>query len=92
MQKALQKKVDRGKVKLPQVKKSGNFRLMNEVKVLEQEPTLQLSVRFRELLAPLLFPIRRGSHDFDSDDDDDGFPGRKGWVLILFIFCFVRQY
>jgi hypothetical protein len=61
--------------------KKGKVKIINEVKILEQKPTLQLSVRFRELLAPLLFPVRRGSQDYDSDDDSDGFPGRKGWVL-----------
>lgn len=63
--------------------RNGKAEIINEIKILEQQPTLELSVRFRELLAPLLFPVRRGSQDYDSDDDTDGFPGRKGWVLFF---------
>ena len=61
--------------------KKGKRPEVNKIKILEENPTLQLSVRFRELLDPLLFPIRRNSCDDFDDADDDGFPGRKGWVI-----------
>ena len=52
---------------------------VNIVNVLEQKATLELSVRFRELVKPLLFSVRRGSQDEDSEDEVE-FEGRKGWV------------
>lgn len=52
---------------------------VTEVNVLEKKPTLELSVRFRELLEPLLFPVRRLSQDLDTDEDVE-FYGKKGWV------------
>lgn len=52
-----------------------------KVKVLERRQTLNLSVRFRDLLSPLLFPIRRGSQEFDSGNEEE-FVGYKGWVTL----------
>lgn len=53
---------------------------VNVVHLLEQRPTLALSVRYRDLLPPLLFPVRRLSQDFYSDDEDEGQSGWSGLV------------
>ena len=49
-----------------------------KVTVLEQSETEGLGVRVNELLAPLLFPIRRGSDELVEVEED--FYKRKGWV------------
>ena len=49
-----------------------------EVQVLEQSETEGLGVRVGELMAPLLFPIRRGSSDMV--EVEEMFHKSKGWV------------
>ena len=57
-------------------------RPVHEIKILDKSETVGLGVRLQDLLHPLLFPIRRGSQDSLNEDDDDDFPGRKGWVCV----------
>ena len=52
-----------------------------EVQVLEHKETEGLGVRVGELLAPLLFPVRRGSSDLV--EVEEVFYKSKGWVGVV---------